>query len=160
MRCTFTCCIQSPLNVTGKHFDLASPNAGTHQGSPPKTSGQLRRQAGEASKPQADGDVSGIPQYYFEWAATIGELPGHEQGMTLAAMPEEDASNIRRILRHKARRQSQELTEDAMLGAAKQRSLRWLSQSLFDQTAQNCTFIPTLSRSDATPPPYQAAYSS
>ena len=108
------CCGQAPLK------DSARSNAGGQQGSPPKRSSQSRRQAGDATDAHADGDVTGIPQYYFEWAATIGDLPGHEQGMTLAAMPEEDASNIRRILRHKAPRQSQELTEDAMLAAAKQ----------------------------------------
>ncbi len=105
---------------------LVCLTAGGHPSSPPKTSSHPRRQAGEAvnSQPRTEGDVSDIPQYYFEWAATISDLPGHEQGVTLAAMPEEDASNIRRILRHKARRQSQELTEDAMLAAAKHRSLR------------------------------------
>lgn len=101
-------------------------STGSQNASPPKASSRPRRQASDAVNAQArtDGDVSDIPQYYFEWAATISELPGHEQGVTLAAMPEEDASNIRRILRHKARRHSQELTEDAMLQAAKHRSLR------------------------------------
>ena len=69
--------------------------------------------------------MNDIPKYYFEWAATIEALPSNEQSTTLAAMPDEDASNIRRILASKARRQSAELTEEAMLSAAKQRSLRY-----------------------------------
>lgn len=66
-----------------------------------------------------------IPAYYFEWAATIDALPVHEQGSTLAAMPEEDAQTIQRILRHNARRRSIDETESAMMVEAQRRSLRW-----------------------------------
>ena len=45
-----------------------------------------------------------LPPFYFEWAATIEALPAHEQGTTLAAMPDEDAAVIQRILRSNAKR--------------------------------------------------------
>lgn len=89
--------------------------------------GWQRRQTNELqqTRERPDGDVSNIPQYYFEWAATIEALPADDQSNTLAAMPDEDASNIRRILRSKAKRNSYELTEESMIAAAKQRSLRY-----------------------------------
>lgn len=97
---------------------------GVNTTSPQRAGTRPRRQQNDMARDRSDRDTSDIPQYYFEWAATIAALPGHEQANTLAAMPDEDASNIQRILRSKARRRSAELTEDAMVSAAKQRSMR------------------------------------
>ena len=82
--------------------------------------------ARQKSRSQPSSSLSDIPAYYFEWAETIRALPGHEQGATLAAMPDDDAATIQRILRHRTtKRASFEETESAIMAEAQRRSLRW-----------------------------------
>ena len=69
-----------------------------------------------------------IPRYYYEWAETIRALPGPEQVNTLAAMPEDDARTINKILRQRGRTPSMDASEEHMLAEAKRRSLRYVLQ--------------------------------
>ena len=89
----------------------------------PRSQQHLARQK---SRSDSSSSLSDIPTYYFEWAETIQALPAHEQGATLAAMPDDDATTIQRILRHRAaKRASFEETESAIMAEAQRRSLRW-----------------------------------
>lgn len=86
-----------------------------------------RKNPGAKSREKAESPAD-IPKYYYEWAETIAALPTPEQVNTLAAMPEDDARTINKILRQNSsqnsRRSSMDATEESILAEAKRRSLR------------------------------------